>query len=179
MFEIPGLPPSIPGMRLNEALRALCTRRRIRLVQGAKVIGFDAADSRVSSIRTHAAGRDVDYPADVIIYAGGGFESGALEVTSHGRVRESIFGLPLITPDGALVHGDYWGEEQPLFSVGVRTGSDMRACTEDGHVVYENLCVAGSLLAGSSRWDEKSGEGIALASAVAAVATASSMKEDQ
>lgn len=179
VFEIAGLPPSIPGMRLNEALRGLCLSRRIRLVQGAKAIGFTASGDRISRIRTHAAGRDVDYAGDVIVMAGGGFESGALEVTSHGRVREPLFDLPLYKPDGALVHGDYWGAEQPLFTVGVRTDADMRPVDANGAPCYSNLFAAGSILAGSTRWQEKSGEGIALASAWAAARAAAEMKEER
>ena len=74
VFEIPGLPPSIPGMRLNEALRRILLDRRIRLIQGAQAIGFTTSGGKIASVRTHAAGRDDDYAADDIVYAAGGFE---------------------------------------------------------------------------------------------------------
>ncbi|MDO4612634.1 MAG: glycerol-3-phosphate dehydrogenase subunit GlpB [Actinomycetaceae bacterium] len=173
VFEIPGLPPSIPGMRLNEALRRILLDRRIRLIQGAQAIGFTTSGGKIASVRTHAAGRDVDYAADVIVYAAGGFESGALEMTSYGEIRETLFDLPLVLPEGSPVHGDYWGDPQPLFLVGVTTDDAMRPVGTDGKPVYDNLTVAGSLLAGSTRWEEKSGEGIAIASAWVAARTVS------
>ena len=45
----------------------------------------------------------------------------------------------------------------------------MRVVDENGTAVYTNLFAAGGNLAGATRWREKSGEGIALASALAAV----------
>ena len=67
-----------------------------------------------------------------------------------------------------LVHGDYWGPEQPLFRVGVRVGRDMRVLDGAGVVVHPNLYAAGGVIGGTSRWAEKSGDGIALGSAVLA-----------
>lgn len=171
VFEIPGLPPSVPGMRLNEALRAACTRAGVRLIQGARVVGFEASDSRVTSVRTHAAGRDVTYEVDAVLHAPGGFESGGLAMDSHGHVIEPLFSLPLSLPEGPLVHGDYWGHEQPVFNAGVRVDAAMRPINEDGTPVFDNLALAGQILPGSSGWNDKSGEGVALASALVAART--------
>ena len=67
-----------------------------------------------------------------------------------------------------LVHGNYWGEEQNLFKVGVAVDSDMRPVDHDGKVVYDNVRVIGGTIAGAKRWREKSGEGIALGSMIRA-----------
>ena len=66
------------------------------------------------------------------------------------------------------MHGDYWGDPQPLFTVGVETDETMLVRHPGGGPVYDNLYAAGGILAGATRWQEKSGEGIALASAVRA-----------
>ena len=55
-------------------------------------------------------------------------------------------------------------EPQPLFEVGVRVDETMRVLDESGKAVYDNFYAAGGLLAGAQRWDEKSGDGIAVAS---------------
>ena len=39
VFEIPTLPPSVPGMRMFEALRAALRAAGARLVMGARVVG--------------------------------------------------------------------------------------------------------------------------------------------
>ena len=66
-------------------------------------------------------------------------------------------GLPLAGQDaGELVHGDYWGAQQPLFAVGVGVEAPMRPVDASGAPVYPNLYAAGGILAGAYRWSERS-----------------------
>ena len=167
VFEVPLPPPGVPGIRLNEALTALAKEAGVRIVAGAKVVGFEAADGKVVSVGLATAGRIRQYAADAFVYAPGGFESGALSMDSYGTVTETIFGLPLhgLGPD--LVTAADPGN-QALFRVGVGVDAGMRVVDTAGHAPYSNLYAAGGILAGATRWTEKSGEGIALASAVVA-----------
>lgn len=168
VFEIPLPPPSVPGMRLNRTLTQLAKDAGVRYVPGSRVSGFSASGGRVDSVQLGVAGGPRDFRADAFLLATGGFESGSLHADSYHQVHEIVFDLPLRVPEGALVHGDYWGEAQPLFTVGVETDERMRVRTPGGDVVYDNVYAAGGILAGATRWQEKSGEGIALASAVKA-----------
>lgn len=169
VFEIPLPPPSIPGMRLNEALTALAKSSGVRVVNGTRVVSARVEDGVVKGVTMATAGASREFTGDAFVLAAGGFESGALELDSYGTVTETLFGLPLAgLDDGPLVHGDYWGPEQPLFSVGVRVGKDMRVVDAAGAAVHPNLFAAGGIIGGSSRWAEKSGDGIALGSAVRA-----------
>ena len=168
VFEIPLPPPSVPGMRLNRALTALAKASGVRVVPGSRVTGFRSAGDSVACVQLATAGGIREFAADAFLLATGGFESGALSADSYHDLHESIFDLPLRRPEGALVHGDYWGDPQPLFTVGVETDPDLRVRHPGGAVVYDNLYAAGGILAGATRWQEKSGEGIALASAVRA-----------
>ena len=169
VFEIPLLPPAVPGLRLNAALTAAAKAAGVRMVPGSRTVGFRAADGAITGISVAAAGAPREFTADVFLLAAGGFESGALALDSHGTVTETLFGLPLAGLEAApLVHGDYWGAEQPLFRVGVRVNRDMRVTDGEGAVVHRNLYAAGGIIGGSSRWAEKSGDGIALGSAVLA-----------
>ncbi|MFB9620962.1 glycerol-3-phosphate dehydrogenase subunit GlpB [Brooklawnia cerclae] len=171
VFEIPLPPPSVPGMRLNETLTAAVKAARVRVVLGSRVTGVDAEPGRVRAVSIAAAGGPRKFAADAFVLAAGGFESGGLVLDSYGRVSETIFGLPLAglpeAPD-ELVVGEFWGAEQPLFAVGVRVDERMRPLGADATPVYANLHAAGGVLAGAQRWSEKSGEGIALGSAVRA-----------
>lgn len=167
--EVPLPPPSVPGMRLNEALTAAARAAGVRLLPGVRTGSPTIVGRRVEAVRLAAAPAGRTVAADAFVLATGGFESGGLELDSYGRVRETTFGLPLAGLDeGPLVHGDFWGAEQPLFRVGVRVGTDLRPLGPDGAPVYDNLYAVGGLLAGASRWAEKSGDGIAIGSAVAA-----------
>lgn len=168
VFEIPLPPPSVAGLRLNQALNARALARGVRMVSGVRTVGFAADGDRVLSVRNATVPAEREYRADAFVLATGGFEAGALAMDSYGTVTETLFGLPLVGTDNTpLIHGDYWGAEQPIFSVGVAVDAQMRVL-DTGKPVYANLRVAGDLIAGSSRWAEKSGDGIAAASAVLA-----------
>lgn len=168
VFEIPLPPPSVPGMRLNQALTDRALAAGVRLVPGVATVAFSASSGRVDQVSIATAPAPRTFAGDAFVLATGGFESGALTLDSHGDVTESVFGLPLAGLDaGPLVHGDYWGAEQPLFRVGVSVDPELRPC-QGGTAIYANLRAAGGIIAGSSRWAEKSGDGIAVASAVAA-----------
>ncbi|WP_136314163.1 glycerol-3-phosphate dehydrogenase subunit GlpB [Actinomyces procaprae] len=174
--EIPLVPPSVPGLRLEHRLDRLASAERVRMVMGARVVSTRVERGRLVSVTTAAAGRPREHRAAAFILAAGGFESGALAMDSHGRVTDTVLGLPLagVTADGAenlrrLVHRDYWGAPQGLFRVGVAVDAGMRPLGPDGAAALAGVHAVGGVLAGAVRWSEKSGEGIALGSAQAAV----------
>ncbi|MDR1852542.1 MAG: glycerol-3-phosphate dehydrogenase subunit GlpB [Propionibacteriaceae bacterium] len=169
VFEIPLPPPSVPGMRMNEQLTEIAKAEGVRIVIGSKVNGFTAEDGVVVSVSAETAGKPREYKADHFVYAPGGFESGALRMDSHYNTAEQLFNLPLAGLDDVqhLITEDYWGDPQAVFKIGVNVDTSMRPL--DGLTpVYSNLHAAGGILGGSHRWKEKSGEGIALGSAIAA-----------
>jgi glycerol-3-phosphate dehydrogenase subunit B len=160
VFEIPTLPPSVPGMRLYEILRSTLRRAGGRLVLGAEVVSCDRDGSRVVSVATRSAGHDARYAAPWFVLAAGGFNSGAIELDSHWVTHERVFGLPLrgLPAEGEpRFVGDYLAE-QPMARVGVAVDAELRA---EG---AGNVVVAGAALPGAEPWREGSGEGIALAS---------------
>lgn len=172
VFEIPIPPPSVPGMRLNIALTELARAAGVRIIAGGRVVAGTGDGRTLRSVTTDAAGHEHLYEADHFVFAPGGFESGALHVDSYWTVTEPALGLPLTgvpAPD-AITDPDYWAD-QPLFRAGVAVDETMRVIDSGGDPVYDNLVAAGGILAGATRWREKSGEGIAIASAVRAADT--------
>ena len=167
VFEIPLQPPSVPGMRLNQALTAM-VKDKARLLTGASVVGFETDGDRLTSVKVDSAGRGRTIEARAFILAAGGFESGAIEYDSYMRLGDTVLGLPVACPEGALLHGDFWGADQPLFLAGFDVDPTMRVLDAQGHSVYTNVYAAGGNLRGAMRWREKSGDGIALVSAVRA-----------
>ena len=160
VFEIPTLPPSVPGMRLYEILRSALRAAGGRLVMGADVVSSERDGVRVTAVSTRAAGRDLTYVAPVFVLASGGFASGAIELDSHWATHERVLGLPLagLPPqDGPRFVSTYL-DEQPLARVGVAVDAELRARGA------ENVIVAGAALPGAVPWREGSGEGISLAS---------------
>lgn len=169
VFEIPLPPPSVPGLRLHERLTGLARSAGVRMVVGGRVVGAERDGARVTALITDTAGRRRNTPTEWVVFAPGGFESGALTVDSYGAVSEPVFGLPL-SGGPATVEPDYWADH-PLFRMGVAVDSTMRVVDSAGTPVFTNVVAAGGILAGAARWREKSGEGIAIASAVRAADT--------
>jgi glycerol-3-phosphate dehydrogenase subunit B len=160
VFEIPTLPPSVPGMRLYEILRAALRGAGGRLVLGGEVTSSERNGDRLASVSTHAAGRDLTYVAPWFVLASGGFASGGIELDSHWVTHERVLGLPLrgVPAEGEPRFVGTYLDEQPMARVGVAVAADLRA---EG---VENVVVAGAALPGAIPWREGSGEGIALAS---------------
>ncbi|MGZ8635172.1 MAG: anaerobic glycerol-3-phosphate dehydrogenase subunit B, partial [Solirubrobacteraceae bacterium] len=160
VFEIPTLPPSVPGMRAFEALRTALRSAGGRLILGSEVIGAERDGERVSAVRAHAAGHDVRYRARWFVLATGGFASGAIALGSDWITRETVLGLPLrgVPAPGAPRFVGQYLAEQPMARVGVAVDGALRA---EG---AENVLVAGASLPGAVPWQEGSGEGIALSS---------------
>ncbi len=160
VFEIPTLPPSVPGMRVFEALRAALLAAGGRLALGAKVVGSERDGARVTALHTHTGGRDTSYGAAHVVLASGGFASGGITLDSDWETHESVLGLPLRGlpgPGAPRFSRDYFGD-QPMSRAGVAVDGDQRA---EG---TENVFVAGAALPGAEPWREGSGEGIAITS---------------
>jgi glycerol-3-phosphate dehydrogenase subunit B len=160
VFEIPTLPPSVPGMRVFDVLRAALRAAGGRLVIGSEVVAAERSGERVTALRARASGHDVVYGARWVVLAIGGFASGGLSLDSDWVAREPALGLPLRgvpAPDEPRFGASYFGE-QPLARAGVAVDASLRA---NG---TENVLVAGAALPGAESWREGCGEGVALAS---------------
>jgi glycerol-3-phosphate dehydrogenase subunit B len=165
VFEIPTLPPSAPGMRVFETLRERLRRAGGRIIIGPEVAGAERSGDRVDALRARVAARETLYGADWYVLATGGFASGGLELGSDWRARESVLGLPLAgvpSPGEQRFAPDYF-DPHPMSAAGLPVDSQLRPLNESGERVLGNVLVAGASLAGAVPWQEKSGEGISVA----------------
>ncbi|WP_341828307.1 glycerol-3-phosphate dehydrogenase subunit GlpB [Trueperella pyogenes] len=179
--EVPVPPPSVPGRRINDSLIHLCRDNRVDIALNAEVIGFDASDTHITALKVQRAGRVTTDRVDVVVYAGGGLEAGSIQRDSYGEIRERIFNLPLTfldaeDPETAGVTGSVVVDGKDIFGTGVTVNAEMLALAGDTPV-YDNLYCVGSIIGGARPWSEKSGEGIALGSAVAATRAILGKKE--
>ena len=171
VFEIPTLPPSVPGLRLTTALRRLLDRHNVRVEVGMEVIGFHVEDGAIRWVETATSARPLKHTAAGFVLASGGVLGGGFQSDHHGRFWETIFDLPLSVPQDR----SQWfrplfmdPEGQPVFHGGVTVNSQLQPLDGRGGVVYRNLWAAGGLLAGTDPLQEHSLEGIALSTGVAA-----------
>jgi len=160
IFEVPTLPPSVPGMRVFDLLRAALRRAGGRLVMGAEVTGAEAEGERITGVRAHTSGGDTVYRARRVVLATGGFASGGLQLDADWVARETVLGLALRdapAPSEERFKPEYFGE-QPMARAGVAVDARLRPPGVRG------VLVVGAALAGAEPWREGSGEGIALSS---------------
>jgi glycerol-3-phosphate dehydrogenase subunit B len=176
LFEIPTLPPSLPGLRIERALRRVATQAGVDIIEGPEVRGEvdgRSAGKRVSGAIAATAGGPRAYRAQAVILATGGPLHGGWMSFSNGEVQEAVFGLPIETTE----EREQWVapglfDEQPYARFGVRVDPHFRPCDRRNRPYFENLFAAGGLLAGSDRALEGSRQAIDLASAFCAVEAA-------
>lgn len=165
VVELPTLPPSVPGIRLEMALTSA-----LRRCGGTMQVGPAArtlpGEGRVAGVELDAAGHPLRVPAGAVVLASGGLASGGLEVSLDGAVRETVAGLPVSAPaPGEALFGSAFLEPggHPAGAAGVRVDASMRPVGPDGEPIHPNLFAAGGLLAGADRAVERSADGICCA----------------
>jgi len=175
VFEISTLPPSVPGRRLFERLRDVFLQAGGRLILGSKVVDGMIADGRVTQIRFETTNRLKSITANNYILATGGIYGGGIVTDADGgigQVWEPIFGLPVEAESNRhhwFAKGFIDPAGQPFASFGVQVNQCLNPVDGSGSPIAENLFVIGASLAGYDWARGRTGEGVALASAVAAV----------
>jgi glycerol-3-phosphate dehydrogenase subunit B len=165
VFEVPTLPPSVPGMRVFAILREALRRAGGSVVLNNVVVGAEREGDRVRALRTRVGLREARRGADWVILATGGFASGGLELDSRWTARETALGLPVSGAPGPTEERFRPGylEAHPMGRAGIAVDRELRPLDAEGRRVLENVLVAGATLAGAEPWREKSGDGLSLA----------------
>jgi glycerol-3-phosphate dehydrogenase subunit B len=171
VFEIPLLSPSLPGMRLADLLKRDLLAAGVDYRQGAPIRTLDGKGGTVRVALRAGKSREEPIPARHVVVATGRFFGGGLEASQHG-VRETLLGLPVEVPPSR----DNWhmasflgAPGHPVNRVGVRVDPDLRPLGPDGVPVYDNVFVAGAVMACHDWVREKSGAGISVATGYQAV----------
>lgn len=160
------MPPSVPGIRTQMALRSEFEKAGGRFFLGDTVTGSECRENgEIESVGTVNFG-DIRLHADNFVLASGSFFSKGM-IASPSKIYEPIFGIDLNYAEGRgnWFDGCFWNR-QNYISFG--------ACTKDGlHASINgntigNLYVIGSLLGGSNTLYEGCGGGIAIITAMAA-----------
>ncbi len=88
IFEIPTLPPSVPGVRLREALEGVLMRQGVQLLAGRRVIAVRDGDSRCTEIVVGTAKWRETLEGEVVILATGRF------LGEGSRPTETVYAKP-------------------------------------------------------------------------------------
>ena len=173
LFEIPTMPPAVPGIRLREMFEQVFPARGLVLVPQQKVrqLQLGPAGARLGLNDSYG---DVVIESDTTILATGRFLSGGL-VADRSAVRESLLDIPVVQPNSRAdwYRADYFDHRgHPINRSGLAVDACFRPLGADGRPVNERLFAAGILLAHQDWARQRCGAGVAIASAYMAVAAA-------
>ncbi len=176
VFEIPTLPPSVPGVRLFGALRRHLQGMGVRISVGMEVIATETtapngAPGAVRWVESATSSRPLKLRADNYLLATGGILGGGFDSDVDGRVWETIFDLPLSVPQARAdwFHPSFLAPEgHPVFHGGVKVNRQFQPVAEGERPLYANLWASGNLLAHSDAIQERSSEGTAVVTGIAA-----------
>jgi glycerol-3-phosphate dehydrogenase subunit B len=164
VFEIPILPPSIPGMRIFNHFKEWLIEKGVTFLLGHSVSEAILRRKRCEEIRIHHPPITTSYSADRYILATGRFIGGGLAADRE-KISEPLFHLPVDQPGSRK---DWFGNS--FFGVphhgihfsGIDTDSALKPIDKEGNPILENVWIAGSILAGHHFLEEGSREGISI-----------------
>jgi len=165
VFEIPGLPPSVPGIRLFRILRDKIEKSGGFVYDGMRAVAATHENGRVTAVYTEAAARQRPHHFDQFVLATGGILGGGIRANHAGEVGESIFDLPVTAPADRLewFKRDFLDREgHPIYRAGVTVNRHFQPLSESGRPVYDNLFAAGTTLAHCEVIRERSFDGVGL-----------------
>lgn len=162
IYETPTLPPSILGMRLDEALKSRFAELGGIFIAGDRAISGDFDGARLDHVHSHNYGAR-RLIADYFVLSSGSFFSGGL-TSEFDEMREPVFGLRLDYTKGRSNWSRrefFHPEGHQFLSRGVRTDDQLRPFDKNGNRI-DNLFCAGSILAHYDPLREGSGGGAAI-----------------
>ena len=170
VFEIPGLPPSLPGMRLHAILLQAIEQAGGRVYHGLEGVGIEKEAKRVTAVFTEAAARNKPHRFDKYVVATGGILGGGIVTNHKGEARETVFDLPVDVPESRL---DWFEQDfldpngHPVYRTGLTVNDQFQPMKGGNQPVYGNVYAAGTTLSHSEVIRERSFEGVALATGFA------------
>ncbi|MFM4727413.1 glycerol-3-phosphate dehydrogenase subunit GlpB [Aeromonas caviae] len=158
--EVATMPPSLIGMRMQEALKRRFMALGGTFLTSERVLGARYDGDKVIGVHSQH-GEDQLFEADHFVLASGSFFSRGLE-SRLGGIREPIFDADVLS----LAERDAWAgrrlfDHHPFMGFGVKTDERLRVLR--GGRPLANLYGAGSVLAHYDPIKEGSGSGVAVA----------------
>jgi glycerol-3-phosphate dehydrogenase subunit B len=162
VFEVPMGPPSLPGMRLEDALFEALDEAGVSIETGNPITAYDG-DDRVEQVYVEKNGAKIPNSADQYILATGGLVGKGIE-SDRETVAEPVFDCHIPHADDRYdwFDGDVFGDHD-FAQFGVQTDTTLRPLDVGETPEFENLRAAGAVLGGYDFAAEKSGSGVSIA----------------
>lgn len=179
VFEIPTMPPAVPGLRLREMFEQAFPARGLALVPQRKAERIDFGADGID-LHFHDNFGAVSVSAGAAILATGRFLSGGL-VAARDGIRETLLDIPVDQPTSR----DDWYREHyfdprghAINRCGVDVDDRFRPLGANGAPVDARLFAAGVLLSRQDWVRQRCGAGIAIATAYKAVEAVAELFDD-
>jgi glycerol-3-phosphate dehydrogenase subunit B len=173
LFEIPTIPPAVPGIRLRECFERAFPEMGVKLEPQLKVANVEFGASG-ATLHLHGPMEDLEVEAAAVLLATGRFLSGGLQSDQH-RLSETLLDLPIRQPE----QRQEWFRREyldprghPVNRLGVEVDSTFRPVVPDGDPVHDKLFAAGAILAHQDWARQRCGAGLAIATAYSATEAA-------
>jgi len=171
LFEIPTIPPSVPGLRLKEAFERGLRAKGVNYLSQKRVLAVRHPADEHFEVDMGRIAAELTVRSRGIILASGRFIGGGLHADRI-RIKETIFDLPVYQP----ANRTEWHRRElldtrghPVNRAGVEIDDSFRPLNSSRQPAFRTLFAAGSLLAHNDWKRLKCGAGVAIASAFGAV----------
>lgn len=171
VFEIPGMPPSLNGLRLVEVFREHLPGAGVKTFYQKKVLGCHVGEDQRFILSVGARENEVTVSAKNIILATGRFFGKGL-YGDRNRLKESLFDLPVHQPGSRKewYRKDLLTMEgHEINNAGLEVDDLFRPLDGSGRAAFKRLFAAGSIIAHNDWKRMKCGTGTAVASGYYAV----------
>jgi glycerol-3-phosphate dehydrogenase subunit B len=170
LFEIPTMPPSIPGLRIKELFEIHLPQNGVRLFYGHRVVSA-VRKGGFFLLKLNNSKGSTTVKSKGVLLASGRFIGKGLRA-DRTRIKESIFDLPVYQPgERAKWHHFRFLDPSghPINQAGIEIDKRFRPLNTAGKPAMKNLFAAGSILAHQDWMRMKCGSGLSIATAYAAV----------
>ena len=165
VFEIPTIPPSMPGRRLFNALKDHFRSRGGVIYWGWPVVGMEQAGRQIEAVIAESQGRPNSLNARAFVLATGSFVGGGL-LAKRETIVEKVFDLPVFVPGirETWFDQDYFSAGHSIGRAGIVVDSTFRPADSP----WDNIFVCGAILAHVEALKNGCGHGFAIATGHAA-----------
>jgi len=171
VFEIPTMPPCVPGLRLREAFERGLRAKGVQYFSQKRVLEVNHSGEGDFELGIGKVTVEHRVQSKGVILASGRFIGGGLHADRK-RIRETIFDLPVHQPGSRTE----WHREgfldprgHPINRAGLEIDDAFRPLDSSGRPAFETLFATGSILAHQDWKRMKCGSGLGIATAFAAV----------
>lgn len=173
LFEIPTMPPSVPGIRLREMVEQLFPQKGINFIPQQKILSVEFKDDG-ACLKLKDNYGEIEFFSRAVILATGRFISGGLEARMD-SIIEPLLNIPVCQPESRedwYQHSYMDRAGHAIHRTGIEVDTLYRPVDHYGGPIHDNLFAAGIILAHQDWIRGRCGAGVAIATAYKAVESA-------